>query len=86
MNEDEANSDILAASHGDHSHDISLSHVHNLEIDLDSDGEYRDNPDKNKNAGQSIMRFQSDHPLSDSHGIKYIINNSTHIPNLRSFP
>jgi hypothetical protein len=27
------------------------------------------------------MRFQVEHPLSDSHGVRYIVNNATRIPN-----
>ena len=76
--EDKADLDILA----DNSHDISGSHheLHNLDV-VDSDSEYSDNPDKMKDARHSVMRFQSDHPLSDSHGIKYIVDNSTRVPN-----
>ena len=73
-NEDEADSD----SDSNNSHNISLSHEHILEVD--SDSEYSDIPDKKK-YGCSVMRFRSDHPLSDSHGIKYIVHNSTRIPN-----
>ena len=65
----------------DNSHNISLSYVHDLDI-LDSDSEYGDSDEKKKaRCSNNVMRFQSEHPLSDSHGVKYIIKNSTRVPN-----
>ena len=61
------------------SSDISLSHIQNLDIVSERD----DSLDEKKNTKKinNIMRFQLEHPLSDSHGIKYIVNNATRIPN-----
>ena len=78
-NEDEADSDTLA----DDLQNTSLSSVHNLDVVDSDDGEYDDEPDK-KNKTQcskNVMRFQSEHPLSDSHGVRYIVKNSDRIPN-----
>ena len=70
MKEDEAIS-------ADGSCDISLSLNQNLDIDSECD----ENLDKkNTRKTNNTMRFQLEHPLSDSHGVRYIVNNATRIP------
>ena len=70
VNEDE---EICA----DGSHNISLSLIQ----DLDIDSEHDDKPEKKNTKKSNIMRFQVEHPLSDSHGVRYIVDNAARIPN-----
>ena len=59
----------------------------NLSTSLDGDSDvvsnYCEEQPKKKVTGRSnaIMRFCSQHPLSGSHGVKYIVNNAARVPN-----
>jgi len=50
---------------------------------LDVKCEYGEDQDEKENTrrSNSLMRFQLEHPLSDSHGVRYFLNNSTRVPN-----
>ena len=77
--------DVTAANENDTSfvaddiHDLSIS----LDEDLDvvSDHCEEQHEEKVTKRSNSIMRFCSQHPLSDSHGVRYIVNNAAHVPN-----
>ena len=56
---------------------IYLSLIQNLDIDT----EYDDKPEKKNTKKSNIMRFKVELPLSDSHGVRYIVDNATRIPN-----
>ena len=59
-------------------HDKSVS----LEDLLDVSSEYSEDQDKKPNTRHSnLMRFKMEHPLSDSHGVRYIMNNTSCVPN-----
>jgi len=59
--------------------DISIS----LDEDSDTVSEYCEEQHKKKTAKRSntILRFCSEHPLSGSHGVRYIVNNAARVPN-----
>ena len=73
VNQDEPS--VLA----DGTHDRSVS----PEDCLDVKCEYGEDQDEKENTrcSNSLMRFQPEHPLSDSHGVRYFLNNSTRVPN-----
>ena len=61
---------------GEHDKSVSLEDV------LDVSSEYSEDQDKKPNARCSnLMCFKKEHPLSDSHGVRYIVNNTSRVPN-----
>jgi len=67
---------------------VLVNHLHNgsisLELEeLDVISEYSVNQDEKKPMQHSngLLHFQVEYPLSDSHGIRYIAKNATHVPN-----
>ena len=72
MNQDETS--ILL----DGEHDKSAS----LENILDVSSEYSEDQDKKPNTRHlNLMHFKTEHPLFDSHGVRYITNNTSCVPN-----
>jgi len=63
----------------DGARDVSIS----LDEDLDvvSDGYEEQREKKVTSRSNPIMHFCSQHPLSDSHGMRYIVNNASRVPN-----
>ncbi len=61
---------------GKHDQSVSLKYV------LDVSSEYSKDQDKKPNAQHSnLMCFKTEHPLSNSHGVRYIVNNTSRVPN-----
>jgi len=60
-----------------------VSAAFDLSIDLDAKGEYSDVQQEKGPMGYTtgLMHFQSGHPLYESHGARYIINNKPRVPN-----
>jgi len=60
-----------------------VSAAFDLSIYLDAKGEYSDVQQEKGPMGYTtgLMHFQSGHPLYESHGARYIINNKPRVPN-----
>ena len=79
LNGDAAVNENDASFAADGACDVSIS----LDEDLDVVSDDCEEQCEKKVTGRSnaVMRFCSQHPLSDSHGVRYIVNNAARVPN-----
>jgi hypothetical protein len=66
----------------DGSPDVSLNDPDHFDIDSDAESDANEESTKGQHRNQNgLLDFQKDHPLADSHAIRYIKDNGSRIPN-----
>jgi hypothetical protein len=62
--------------------DVSLDDPDHFDIDSDAECDTNEESSNTQHRGQNrLLNFQKEHPLADSHGIRYVKDNASRIPN-----